>query len=140
MAGSLGPAGDLNQDINVLPLIDVLLVLIIVFFLMAQQITFIPAAIPAAETAQSGTQPVPAIVLELRADGSYAINSQPIPIEQLDTQLHAIYDERPRKVLFLKVADNRLYDEVVTAMDMAREAGVQVLGWVPQPKPELQRP
>ncbi len=46
------------------------------------------------------------IVLELGDDGSYAINQQPVPKDQLDTQLHAIYDARPAKLLFLKPGQN----------------------------------
>ena len=46
------------------------------------------------------------IVLELGDDGGYAINTQPVPKDQLDTQIHAIYDARPAKLLFIKPAPN----------------------------------
>jgi biopolymer transport protein ExbD len=72
------------------------------------------------------------IVLELTQDGGYAINSQPVPKDQLDTQIHAIYDNRPAKLMFIKSAPDRLYQEVIEAMDVARGAGVQVIGFTPK--------
>jgi biopolymer transport protein ExbD len=71
------------------------------------------------------------IVLELTADGGYAINTQPVPKDQLDTQFHAIYDNRPAKLLFVKSSPDRTYQDVIDAMDIARGAGVQVIGFTP---------
>ena len=56
---------------------------------------------PPDETARNKTPPSQ-IVLELADDGGYAINGQPVPKDQLDTQIHAIYDPRPAKLLFIK--------------------------------------
>ena len=75
-------------------------------------------------------------MLELRADGSYAINNQPYALSQLDGALHQIFDPRPAKLLFIKTAPNRKYREVVEAMDIATGAGVQVIGFTPPEKPE----
>ena len=71
------------------------------------------------------------IVLELRPDGSYAINTQPVAFEQLDAKFHEFYDQRPAKLLFIKAAPNRKYGDIVRAMDIARGAGVQVIGFTP---------
>jgi biopolymer transport protein TolR len=71
------------------------------------------------------------IVLELKADGSYAINTQPVAFEALDAKFHELYDQRPAKLLFIKAAPNRKYGDIVRAMDIARGAGVQVIGFTP---------
>jgi biopolymer transport protein ExbD len=71
-------------------------------------------------------------VLELRDDGSYAINSQPVPKQQLDQQIHAVFDNRPAKLLFIKAGPNRIYQDVIEAMDVARGAGVQIIGFTPK--------
>ena len=71
-------------------------------------------------------------MLQLRDDGSLAINGQPVPAEQLETQLHAIYDHRPVRLLFVQGAERRPYQEVTTLMDRARGAGVEILGWMPR--------
>jgi len=74
------------------------------------------------------------IVLELRADGSYAVNNQPVSLSGLDAKLHEIYDNRPAKLMFIKAAGNRKYKEVIEAMDLARGAGVQVIAFTPADK------
>jgi biopolymer transport protein ExbD len=128
---SIAPEAGLTTEINVLPLIDVLLVLIIVLFLAASILRWIPAEVPppaAAGAIPDGGQ----IVLELRGDGSMALNSQPIPAGQLEIQLRAAFEDRPRKLLFIDVAPDRVYQDAVTAMDIAREAGVETIAWVPR--------
>jgi len=82
---------------------------------------------------QKGAKDKPSsqIVLELKADGSYAINGQPYSVNQLDQAFHQIYDPRPAKLLFIKAAPNRKYLEVMQAMDVAHGAGVQVIGFTP---------
>jgi biopolymer transport protein ExbD len=72
------------------------------------------------------------IVLELADDGSYAINQQPVPKDQLDTQLHAIFDPRPAKLLFVKPGLNRKFQDVIEAMDIAKGTGVQIIGFTPK--------
>jgi len=128
---SIAPEADLATEINVLPLIDVLLVLIIIFFLVNRDLIYIPAQVPppaAAGVVADGGQ----IVLEVTETGGFAVNQQPIPADQLVVQLRAIYEKRPQKLLFVKVAPNRSYQEAIRAMDLAREVGVQVLAWVPR--------
>lgn len=65
------------------------------------------------------------------ASGAYAINGQPIPKDELGTQLQAIYVDRSPSVLFVSAAPTRKYQEVVEAMDIARGAGVQVVALMP---------
>jgi biopolymer transport protein ExbD len=71
------------------------------------------------------------IVLQLNEDGSYAINNDPVQKENLERRLREIYDPRPTKLMFIKTARNRKFEEVVEAMDAARGAGVQVIGFTP---------
>lgn len=114
-------------------MIDVLLVLLIIF-MISQPLNRMgmDVQVPPKEEAQANETPSNQIVLELLADGSYAINAQPVPFDQLDTQIHAIYDPRPVKLMFIKAAPNRIYQEVIEAMDIARGAGVQVIGFTPK--------
>jgi len=131
--GTGGGPGDVSSDINVTPMIDVLLVLLIIF-MIAQPLSrmTLDVQVPPPDTPQTKTPPSAQIVLELRDDGSYAINSQPYPFDQLDAQFHAIYDARPAKLLFVKAGPNRIYQDVIAAMDIARGAGVQVIGFTPK--------
>jgi biopolymer transport protein TolR len=126
-------SGGLTSDINVTPMIDVLLVLLIIF-MITQPLSrmAMDVQVPPPDTPQTNQTPPNQIVLELADNGSFAINGQPVPKDQLDTQIHAIYDQRPAKLLFIKAGPNRLYQDVVEAMDVARGAGVQIIGFTPQ--------
>jgi biopolymer transport protein ExbD len=73
-------------------------------------------------------------VLELKDDGTYAINATPVTLSQLDRAVHALYDQRPAKIMFLKTHRNRRWRDVITAMDIVRGAGVQVIGFTPPDK------
>ncbi len=133
MAMSTGSSGGVQSDINVTPMIDVLLVLLIIF-MITQPLSrmAMDVQVPPPDNTVTSATPPSQIVLELLDDGSYAINGQPVPVDQLDTQIHAIYDERPAKLLFVKAGPNRIYQDVVQAMDVARGAGVQIIGFTPQ--------
>jgi biopolymer transport protein TolR len=131
--GGGGPRGALTSEPNVVPMIDILLVLLIIF-MITQPLSrmALDVQVPPPDTPTTTKAPPSQIVLELGDDGGYAINGQPVPRDQLDTQIHAIYDARPAKLLFIKAGPNRIYQDVIEAMDVARGAGVQIIGFTPR--------
>jgi len=133
MAMGVGGGGALQADINVTPMIDVLLVLLIIFMItLPLGRTTIDVQVPPEQKAQNQKQRASdQIVLELTADGGYAINTKPYALSQLDQALHQIYDVRDAKLMFIKSAPNRVYGDVISAMDIARGAGVQIIGFTP---------
>ncbi|HUK21280.1 MAG TPA: biopolymer transporter ExbD [Gemmatimonadales bacterium] len=137
--GSTGGGEGLSADINVTPLIDVLLVLLIIF-MITQPLSrkAFDVQVPPEQQAKSKQQPSAQIVLELTADGGYTINKQVYSEGQLDQAFHQIYDTRPAKLLFIKAAPSRKYLDVMHAMDIAHGAGVQVIGFTPADQGQAQ--
>lgn len=132
MAVQQGGPGGVSSEPNVIPMIDILLVLLIIFMIsLPLSRMALDAQVPPPVQSTS-TAPSTQIVLQIAEDGSYAINGQPVPKDQLDTQIRAIFDPRPAKLLFIKAAGNRVYQEIVEAMDVARGAGIQVIGFTPK--------
>ena len=117
----------MHADPNVTPFLDVLLVLLIIFmYLSLNQQKAIMAQLPDPTPAPTlGATP---IVLEVRPNGAYAINTQVVSATQLTARLRAIYDNRPEKTIIVRGAPGVRYQDVVTAMDVAKGAGVVAIG------------
>lgn len=132
MGMSTGGGGGMSAEPNVVPMIDILLVLLIIFMVaqpMDRKAMNIQVAPPDTRTQSQSANDQ--IVLELPDEGGYRINTQPVPTNQLAQQLHTIYDPRPRKLLFVKAGQSRQYKDVIAAMDVAYGAGIQVIGFTP---------
>ena len=129
-----GSSSGLTNDINVTPMIDVLLVLLIIFMLvipMSRKAIDLQLPDPTPDNTPQGPPPSQ-IVLEVLPNNVFKVNSEPIPKEKLAARLKEIYDPRPEKIIFVKGDDHVKYETVIWAMDVARGAGVKVIGATPK--------
>jgi biopolymer transport protein TolR len=134
MAMSGGGGGGLTNEINVTPMIDVLLVLLIIFMMvipMSRKAIDLQLPDPTPDNTPQGPPPSQ-IVLEVLPGNVFRVNSQPIPRNDLPKRLKEIYDPRPDKIIFIKGDPTVKYSDVIYAMDVARGAGVKVIGATPK--------
>ena len=134
MAGmSTGTADKLNNEPNVVPMIDVLLVLLVIFMMivpMSRKAIDLQLPDP---TPQPNQGPPPSqIVMEVLPGNRFLVNKEPVPREQLGRRLKAIFDPRPEKIIFVKGDPAVKYSDVMWSMDVARGAGVRVIGVPPK--------
>ncbi len=128
---TLGDQKGLSSEINVTPMIDVLLVLLVVFMLSVQLRRILSVNLPPPTPESRPTRSSPQMVLELRSDGSYALNGVPVARAGLLARLRELTDGGKRQLLFVRAAPGRRYGEVMQAVDVARGAGWSVIGYMP---------
>jgi len=136
MGMSSGSHEGLNGEPNLTPMIDVLLVLLVIFMLIIPMSRkALDVQLPDPKPADSAAQPsTDQIVLEVLPNGVYSINKEPHTKDDLYRRLKEIYDPRPEKIIFIKGDPQVVYQDVVFAMDVARGAGVKVIGVPPKAK------
>lgn len=134
MAVKSGGGGGLENEPNVVPMIDILLVLLIIFMAalpsMRRAIDIqlpdpTPSTVPANQQSNQ-------IVLEVLPGGQFSINTEKVDKGNLGPRLKEIYDPRPEKIIFVKGHPDVKYQDVIEAMDIARGSGVKVIGVPPK--------
>ena len=127
------PTAPPMSEINVTPLVDVMLVLLVIFMLTAPLLTSaVRLDLPNAEAPSAASSPA-ALTLALDAQGDIFLNDRPVTPEQLRQRLQEVARANPDVELQLRADQSLSYGKVVEVMALAQKAGLSRIGFVAQP-------
>jgi biopolymer transport protein ExbD len=141
--GGEGPSAkydtpSVSSDINVTPLVDVMLVLLIIFMVVTPSLLQgFQAVLPTGDNLLERPEEESRVVVGIDVDGNWYFNKRPISRENMFIALQTSFIERPEdKVLYLKADAGLPYQAVLEMMDIGRDAGARVLAAVSEATPE----
>jgi biopolymer transport protein TolR len=133
-AGGRRPIGATLAEINIIPLVDVVLVLLLIFMLTAPMMyRGIDVTLP--KTASKPTAVEERLVLTVTRERRLYLNDREVGLATLETALRRLLGGRADKTLYLKADAELRYGDVIDTMDRVRRAGVERLGMVTAPAP-----
>jgi biopolymer transport protein TolR len=126
-----GPGGGPKADINMTPMIDVLLVLIIIFMVITPLTpkgleALVPQPPPPGQ--QASASDLRTVVIQIDANHKMMINQDPVEEAQLGARLEEIFKTRAERVVFVKADPNLEYRAVASAIDIAHGAQIDKVG------------
>ena len=128
-----GRKGRVHPEMNVTPLVDVVLVLLIIFMILAPVITeafavrLPPKDDDKQEELEQANDPNKPLVLTVTDEATYAVNAVAIEAEELSLRLHRMFNARPDNVLYLDGEDEAPVGAVLRGIDLARQGGASPL-------------
>ncbi len=137
MAISTGSGrGKVNADINVTPMIDVMLVLLIIFMIVTPLIAAgFQATLPKGKNLDPSPEEETDVILGIDMHGKFFLDTKPVDEAVLEDYLRTVYAARTEdKILYFKADNNLKYSRVQDAVELARRAGVRVLAAITEPE------
>ena len=136
MAMDLGGAqGGVKSDINVTPLVDVMLVLLIIMMLVAPMLQKgVDVKLPVAENTADKPETQEQTVVAIKADRTLYLNGVPVREGDLRARVTEALDEKKTKIVLIKADEDAPYSSVMSTMDKLREAQIEDIGLITERK------
>jgi biopolymer transport protein ExbD len=130
-----GAKGGVKSDINVTPLCDVMLVLLIIMMIVAPLLQQgVSVKLPVAENTVDKPETQDQTVVAIAANKSIYLNAKPIQDNELASKINDVLENKKEKIVLIKADEEVPYSAVMSAMDQLRQAGVEDIGLVTDPK------
>ncbi|WP_068635913.1 ExbD/TolR family protein [Thauera butanivorans] len=131
-----GDSRPLQSEINMVPLIDVMLVLLIVFMITAPLLTHsVKIDLPQASSQPNEEKPE-TVSLAINGEGQLFWNNEPLDDVALPLRLQAAAEQKPQPELHLRADRETRYQKLAEVMSQAREAGIEKMGFITLPESE----
>ena len=135
MSMNLGGSGDIKADINVTPLVDVMLVLLIIVMLIAPLIQKgVEITLPLAGNTEDHPESSDQTTVQVTKDSRFWINSGEVPKNELRIQVEEVLEDKDDKLVLIKADVEASYGDVMFAMDELRAAGIEDMALITEPK------
>ena len=135
MAMQLGGSGGVKSDINVTPLVDVMLVLLIIMMIIAPLLQKgVDVRLPIAVNSASKPETQDQTVLGIKADKTVWLNGVEVRKEEMRQRLDAILETKKEKLILIKADEDAPYSAIMDAMDQLRMSGIEDVGLITDSK------
>ena len=140
MAMDIGGAkGGIKSDINVTPLVDVMLVLLIIMMIVAPLLQQgVPVTLPLAANSSEKPETQDQTVVTIDRAKAVYLNAVPVPSGQLQSRVTAVLEDKSDKIVIIKADEEVPYSAVMDTMDELRHAGIEDMGLITETRRKLQ--
>jgi len=131
MAMQLGGSGGVKSDINVTPLVDVMLVLLIIMMIVAPLLQQgVPVTLPKATNTTEKPETQDQTVLAIDAQKRLYVNAREVPANDLRRRIEEVLEEKKERIVIIKADVDVEYGAVMAAMDELRASGIEDMGLI----------
>ena len=139
MAMQLGGSGGIKAEINVTPLVDVMLVLLIIMMIVAPLLQQgVPVTLPIAANSSEKPETQDQTVVTIDRTKAVYLNAVPVPSGQLQTRVTAVLEDKSDKIVIIKADEETPYSAVMDTMDELRAAGIEDMGLITETRRKTQ--